>query len=147
MKHARLCDHKTQTTKINKRQKISLEVFVPWDIKYFSLALECNNSILEAYAKTIYRRVESKDSIKYYRGNKLHREDGPAIEWANGTKEWFRNGQYHREDGPAFIQSDGTTFWLRNGQLHREDGPAIEWADGNKEWWRNGQRYDNPAIK
>jgi protein associated with RNAse G/E len=26
-----------------------------------------------------------------------HREDGPAIEWANGTKFWYLNGQYLTE--------------------------------------------------
>jgi hypothetical protein len=45
-----------------------------------------------------------------------HREDGPAIEWANGDKSWYLNGQ-----------------------CHREDGPAIEWSDGDKEWWLNGE--------
>jgi hypothetical protein len=48
----------------------------------------------------------------------LHRTDGPAVEWADGDKEW----------------------WL-NGQLHRTDGPAIVWADGNNEWWMNGHEY------
>lgn len=24
---------------------------------------------------------------------KLHREDGPAIEWDNGDKEWWVNGE------------------------------------------------------
>lgn len=32
---------------------------------------------------------------------KLHRDDGPAIEHINGTKEWYINGELHREDGPA----------------------------------------------
>ena len=27
----------------------------------------------------------------WWKGNKLHREDGPAIERANGTKEWCLN--------------------------------------------------------
>ena len=37
----------------------------------------------------------------YYEGDKLHRADGPAVEWANGTKEWWLNGKRHRADGPA----------------------------------------------
>ena len=37
----------------------------------------------------------------------LHRTDGPAIEWANGTREWFVDGQLHREDGPAIEYADG----------------------------------------
>ena len=31
----------------------------------------------------------------------LHREDGPAIEWVSGNKEWLINGKLHRLDGPA----------------------------------------------
>ena len=32
---------------------------------------------------------------------KLHRVDGPAIEYSNGTKEWYINGKRHRLDDPA----------------------------------------------
>ena len=46
---------------------------------------------------------------------KLHREDGPAIELANGSKFWFLNGEYHREDGPAVEGSDGSKYWYLNG--------------------------------
>ena len=28
---------------------------------------------------------------------KLHREDGPAIEYADGTKSWFLNDKYYTE--------------------------------------------------
>ena len=70
--------------------------------------------------------------------NKLHREDGPAIEHTDGTKIWLLNGEYHREDGPAIEFADGTKEWFLNGEYHREDGPAIEFADGTKEWFLNG---------
>lgn len=30
--------------------------------------------------------------LHYYHG-KLHRTDGPAIEYANGNKRWYFNGQ------------------------------------------------------
>jgi len=89
----------------------------------------------------------------YYRNNNevaavLHREDGPAVEYSEGIKEWWRNGQLHREDGPAIEQEDGNKEWWRDGQLHREDGPAVEHAEGDKEWYRDGQlhREDGPAV-
>jgi len=66
-----------------------------------------------------------------------HREDGPAIEYANGTKEWFLNGKRHREDGPAIERANGDKVWFLNNKLHREDGPAVERANGFKEWWLN----------
>ena len=51
-----------------------------------------------------------------------------------GTKEWYLNGQRHREDGPAVEYANGDKYWYLNGQLHREDGPAVEKADGSKLW-------------
>ena len=28
-----------------------------------------------------------------------------------GTKRWYQNGQLHREDGPAVEYADGTKSW------------------------------------
>jgi hypothetical protein len=67
-----------------------------------------------------------------------HREDGPAIEDADGYKAWFINGKRHREDGPAIEYIDGSKSWYINGKLHREDGPAVEYADAHKAWYING---------
>ena len=71
----------------------------------------------------------------------LHREDGPALARANGTRAWFINGELHRLDGPAIEWASGTKQWFKNGKLHREDGPAIEYPDGNGSWWINGKQY------
>jgi hypothetical protein len=76
----------------------------------------------------------------WYLNGKYHREDGPAIEWADGSNEWWLNGERHRENGPAF-DVDGRKEWCLNGKPHREDGPAVELADGTKEWWLNGVEY------
>jgi hypothetical protein len=70
----------------------------------------------------------------------LHREDGPAIEYPDGTKSWYLHGKLHREGGPAAEWSDGTKVWYWYGKRHREDGPAIEDADGYKAWYYNGQK-------
>ena len=45
----------------------------------------------------------------------LHREDGPAIEWADGEKQWWVNGERHREDGPAIDNGNGSKQWFLNG--------------------------------
>ena len=81
--------------------------------------------------------------------NILHRENGPAVEYADGTKFWFQNGQLHRTDGPAVEYADGSKLWYQNGQRHRTDGPAVEYADGSKLWYQNGQlhRTDGPAVE
>ena len=31
---------------------------------------------------------------RWYLNGKLHRGEGPAVEWASGTKEWFLNDEF-----------------------------------------------------
>ncbi len=57
----------------------------------------------------------------------------------NGNKYWFLNGRLHREDGPAFEYARGHKVWYLNDKLHREDGPACEYYDGTKHWYLNGE--------
>ena len=88
------------------------------------------------------KETDSYGDIYYYNDlNQLHREDGPAIEDADGSKWWYRNGQLHREDGPAVEYADGKKCWYRNDQYHREDGPAVEFADGKKQYWLLDIKY------
>jgi hypothetical protein len=96
-----------------------------------------------------YKVKVYEDRTFWFLNDKLHREDGPAVEWANGTKQWYINGQRHREDGPAIEYADGTKQWYLNGERHREDGPAVEYADGSKQWYFNDQlhREDGPAVE
>jgi hypothetical protein len=35
---------------------------------------------------------------EWWLNDQLHREDGPAIEWADGTKSWWLNGEYLTEE-------------------------------------------------
>ena len=66
----------------------------------------------------------------------------------NGHQYWYKNNKLHREDGPAIIETNGTQEWWLNGTIHREDGPAILYPDGFHEWWLNGIRYDfNDYVK
>ena len=84
------------------------------------------------------------DGSKYwYLNDKLHREDGPAVEHSDGTKSWYLNGKRHREDGPAIECSNGTKYWLLNGKYHREDGPAVEYSDGRVEYWIDDKQWDH----
>jgi len=86
--------------------------------------------------------IDEEGTKRWYNDrNEFHREDGPAIERADGTKVWYINGKLHREDGPAYEGADGYKVWYINNKLHREDGPAYEGADGTKEWWINDKRY------
>ena len=57
------------------------------------------------------------------------------------STEWYNeNGKRHREDGPAIEYSSGSKEWYLNGKCHREDGPAVDWGGGSKEWWLNGKK-------
>ena len=69
--------------------------------------------------KPQYIEIDEFGNKRYYSDRDMtiiHREDGPAIEWSDGSKEW----------------------WL-NGEFHREDGPAVEYANGYNEWWLNSK--------
>jgi len=37
-------------------------------------------------------------NIHYYKGYKLHKEDGPAIEWESGEKRYYLNGIEYSEN-------------------------------------------------
>jgi hypothetical protein len=83
-------------------------------------------------------KVHTNGDTFWYLNGQLHREDGPAIEWAHGNKSWHLNGKRHREDGPAVERSNGYKAWWLNDKLHREDGPAEECSNGDKLWYLNG---------
>ena len=91
--------------------------------------------------KKYYVTVDEEGTTCWYKDAKCtirHRENGPAVECADGDKFWHQNGQRHRTDGPAIEWSYGTKSWWQNGQYHRTDGPAIERADGYKFWYIDG---------
>jgi len=65
----------------------------------------------------------------------------------NGDRFWYLNGKLHREDGPAVEYADGSKYWYLNGKLHREDGPAMELADGSKSWYLDDKRVSEKEHK
>ena len=74
-----------------------------------------------------YTKIDVLGTIYYYKDANCtihHREDGPAIEYANGSKAWYLNGL-----------------------CHRIYGPAIEYADGYKTWWLNDKKCSEEEHK
>lgn len=55
--------------------------------------------------------------------------------------KYYLNGVLHREDGPAVIWRNGTKHWLIHGKSHRSDGPCTEWSDGEKRYSFYSERY------
>jgi len=49
--------------------------------------------------KTYKVIVDEYGAIRWYNeAGQLHREGGPAIEWADGSKSWWLNGQFLTEE-------------------------------------------------
>lgn len=68
-------------------------------------------------------------------------ETPSMTEYLDGTKRWhLKSGKLHREDGPAIEAANGNKEWYLNGKRHRKDGPAIEYAAGGKVWYLYGLR-------
>lgn len=107
----------------------------------------------EVFDALKYRiEVTNAGTRRYYNNaGELHRDDGPAVEYADGSKAWFQNGKRHRIGGAAAEYTDGCKAWYQNGQCHRTDGHAIEWWDGDKAWYINGVEMSeaefNQAVK
>jgi hypothetical protein len=63
----------------------------------------------------------------------LHRLDGPAVVWDNGTTEWYVHGVKHRDVYPADIR--GATFeWWKHGRMWRENGLPVSITEQKRGW-------------
>ena len=65
-----------------------------------------------------YTKVDRPGSKFYYKDPEmtiLHREDGPAIEHYERSKQWWLNGKSHRLNGPAIERAWGLNEWWVNG--------------------------------
>ena len=51
-----------------------------------------------------YKVKVCDDRTEWYLNDQLHREDGPATEWANGRKRWFLNDKEYTEEEYVMIQ-------------------------------------------
>ena len=69
-----------------------------------------------------------------------------CIDNEHRDKFWCLNGEYHRENGPTIEWTDGTKMWYLNGTPHRVNGPAIELSNGDKFWCLYGKRYSESAY-
>jgi len=96
-----------------------------------------------------------EEKFYYDDEGRLHREDGPALDFGDGIICWMHHGHTHRVGGPACVGYDGTEYYYQNSQLHREDGPAIIHRDGTVEYYLNDVELDevthrflmNPLLK
>lgn len=69
-----------------------------------------------------YNEIDSHGTKRWRNNNgQYHREDGPAIEWADGAKEWWVNDRRHRLDGPAYVGPGGSSAWWVNDTFIEKD--------------------------
>ncbi len=126
-----------------------------------------------AYVLNKFTKIVKNDEYTiYYLGGKIHREDGPAVEYKSGAVAWFQYGKLYRGgDLPAIVYSNGSKYWCNghkiyhegylpdienavwswSAALHRDgDLPAIVYNDGGKHYHKYGKRHrdnDLPAIE
>ena len=72
-------------------------------------------------AKRRYSRSGAVRWLDYERC--AHREDGPAVVYADGTQYWYRRGRSHFAHGPADLWSRGTIVWFEDCQFLRGRKP------------------------
>jgi len=69
--------------------------------------------------ETQYIKIDSEGNKFHYSDRAMvirHKLNGPAVEWADGDKEWSVNGTLHREDGPAIMSQLNGNKWFLNGK-------------------------------
>ena len=69
---------------------------------------------------------------------KLHRLDGPAFEYSDGSKLWYINGICHQNIDPSYEYLDGTKQWFFKGQSHRIGG---SFNSAGEYWYIHGKKY------
>lgn len=99
--------------------------------------------------ESVENMLKINDGDRYWcnEKNKLHRTNGPAIEYCDGSKHWYTNGLRHRVGGPAIELNNGDKYWFIKGKCHRINGPSVEYANGLKEWFLNGVKYTKSQYK
>jgi hypothetical protein len=95
--------------------------------------------------------ITKHGNVRWYNAyRELHRgNDLPAIEDADGRKEWYINGLRHRDnDLPAIECANGDKLWYENGKSHRLGGlSACKYTNGDKSsCWIYGEYYTYSDI-
>jgi hypothetical protein len=71
------------------------------------------------------KKIDTSGATMYMHDGLLHREDGPAVEYLNGDKEWRFNGRFHRLEGPALIiinpHRNMNKFFIMGIQLSKQE--------------------------
>lgn len=73
-------------------------------------------------------QTDSQGGKAWFRHGQLHRDgDKPAIEAANGDRAWYQNDVLHRDRGPAIVYADKSKepeYWLNGRKMTQEERRA-----------------------
>ena len=98
-----------------------------WALVFCSLLVWLLTTLfMPDFVLKVINYFNEKEEVSFSWKGELHREDGLAVEYNNGNKEWYQNVKYHREDGPAIEYVNGNKFWYLNGKWHTNCEPARE---------------------
>jgi len=86
-----------------------------------SFGEEVSDTPVALNGQNVFYYSDGSTSDSYDRAKALHREDGPAIERNDGTKEWYANKRRHRMDGPAIEFANGDKYWFIDGIRYTEE--------------------------
>jgi hypothetical protein len=82
------------------------------------------------------------------KNNQIHRTEGPAVVFDDGSYIWCFQGKVSRTNGPALVFQNQLMQWRVNDLLHRSDGPAF--LDKKYQIWvidGKFHRQDGPAFQ
>ena len=94
-------------------------------------------------------RNYSKNGERHRQGGEPAHEgagSSKATVTAQIRAEWYVNGMLHRIDGPAVVYPDGTVEWLAEG-VKLDEGKVLEAEDRMKAWWEDGVADSIPVKK
>lgn len=76
----------------------------------------CFREGVRGEAKVAIERSGSVLILAHSERGKWHRVEGPAVEYADGTRSWYENGKRHRLGGrPAIMCAHEVRYWYENG--------------------------------
>lgn len=75
---------------------------------------------------------EKRERFEWKVGDIYHREDGPAIEYLNGSFEWRNANVIHRIGGPAMAWVKGNKKYMSDQLTENADGKLVKMSDDEK---------------
>jgi hypothetical protein len=70
--------------------------------------------------------IDQDGSEWHWFNDSLHREDGPAVMYANGDFAWYKHGKRHRLDGPAMYYNKCASWCVEGKKIDVKNQKEFE---------------------